>query len=67
MSHSWRIVDTRTDRVASLISYPTEESALRAVEGYRRRDARGGRPDLHDLIPHLGVRPTKESDFGEVV
>lgn len=58
----WRIVDTRTDEPCSVVSYLTEEQAKAQVEYYRRRDAVGGRPDIHDLIPHLGVREARPTD-----
>ena len=58
----WRIVDTRTDEPCSVVSYLTEERATEQVEYYRRRDAAGGRPDIHDLIPHLGVRESRSTD-----
>ena len=62
MHQLWRIIDTRTDEPCSVVSYYSKERAEEQVEYYRRRDAKGGRPDIHDLIPYLGVREHRATD-----
>jgi hypothetical protein len=51
----WGWVDSRTGRRASVTSVPTRAMAERVLAGWIERDRRGGRPDLHDVIPHLVV------------
>lgn len=50
---TWHLEDSRTHRRVSIMSYPSKESADRQIQGYRDRDAKGGRPDIHDLIPYI--------------
>jgi hypothetical protein len=52
----WVIIDARTEARAGISSYPTRESAERQIAAWRARDARGGRPDIHELMPHLEAR-----------
>jgi hypothetical protein len=52
----WNVVDSRTDRLASAASWLSEDAVLRTIEGWKERDAKGGRPDVHDLIPFLEPR-----------
>lgn len=58
----WEIYDTRTGRQAQESVYLDPDRAEAALAHYRDRDARGGRPDLHDTIPHLAVRQKPRSD-----
>jgi hypothetical protein len=50
---TWFVVDSRTNRQASIAAYYTREQVEAVIEDYRKRDARGGRPDLHDTVPFL--------------
>jgi hypothetical protein len=58
------IYDRRTGKRCQKSSYMTRAQAEEAIRGYRRRDERGGRPDIHDLIPHLGVAESTPETFG---
>lgn len=51
---AWHIEDGRTPgKRAGVASYPSRESAERTIEGWRERDRRGGRQDIHELMPYL--------------
>jgi hypothetical protein len=52
----WTIVDSRTGNQATVCGYFDEDQARRQIQEWVERDARGGRPDVHDLIPHLVPR-----------
>ena len=52
----WVLWNERDDRPAAVETFPTLEQAMLVLSGYIERDARGGRPDLHDIIPHIVVR-----------
>jgi hypothetical protein len=52
----WIIVDARNGERASITSYNTREQAARKIAEWRARDARGGRPDMHEYMPHLEPR-----------
>lgn len=58
----WEAYDTRNGRSVGMAVYNTEEQVLAAIESWRARDRRGGRPDLHDLMPHLGARSFKPGE-----
>lgn len=49
----WGIVDTRTGRRVSVVTFFTREHAEATIQHWRERDAKGGRPDVHDLMPYL--------------
>lgn len=49
----WHVADSRTGRRASIASYSSREQAERAIASWLERDAKGGRPDLHETIPFL--------------
>lgn len=49
----WHVEDCRTGRRAGIASYPSKASAEAAIERWRERDLRGGRPDIHELMPYL--------------
>jgi hypothetical protein len=51
----WTWVDSRTGQCVSLSSTATREQAERQLEGWLARDARGKRPDLHELMPFVVV------------
>lgn len=52
----WGFVDTRTGRSFGIEAYPNREYAQMVLDGYKARDRRGGRPDLHDVMPHVELR-----------
>ena len=58
----WCIIDSRTMRRASMGTYLTQESAERQIRQWTDRDAAGGRPDIHDVIPYLVVRDLASDD-----
>lgn len=53
MSELWGIADSRTGRRVSVTAYPTEASAAKEIASMRKRDERGIRPDVHELMPYL--------------
>jgi hypothetical protein len=59
----WRIVDSRTDVPVSIAAFGTERQALQQIEGWRERDRRGKRQDVHDVMPHLKARRLKDGDW----
>ena len=59
----WRIVDSRTDRPVSILSWPTKELADRTIAGWVERDKRGKRPDVSESIPYLTARLRKDTDW----
>lgn len=50
---SWR--DSRTGERVSVSATNTREQAERELEGWRARDRRGKRPDLHESMPFIEV------------
>ena len=53
----WVAYDTRTgEQVGMSAIGHNRASAHQTLKGWQDRDDRGGRPDLHDLIPFLSVR-----------
>lgn len=55
MRELWTWADSRTGERVSLSSTYTREQAERELDEWRARDARGGRPDLHELLPYVVV------------
>jgi hypothetical protein len=53
VSALWTIVDSRTGQPVTISSYPSQASAERQIAAWRQRDARGGRPDIHESMPYL--------------
>lgn len=49
----WR--DRRTGQRVSRQSTYARDSAQRQLDSWIERDRRGGRPDLHELLPHVEV------------
>lgn len=49
----WR--DSRDGTPVSITSVFTKEQAERQLEEWRERDAAGGRPGLHELMPFIEV------------
>lgn len=49
----WHIEDSRTHARATIAAFPSEVSALLQIARWRARDAKGKRPDMHDVMPHL--------------
>lgn len=64
---AWR--DSRSGARVSVSSTMTREQAERELEGWMERDARGGRPDLHKLMPFVEVYrvwpPEKDDDVDD--
>lgn len=52
----WEIYDRSDGECAQMSVYSTEVQALRALVDYWRRDRRGKRPDIHELLFDLDVR-----------
>jgi hypothetical protein len=50
---NWKVTDSRTGSALGMSSYPTKESCEKAIEGFIARDKRGGRPDIHEIIPFM--------------
>lgn len=51
---SWHIEDSRTPgKRVGIASYPSREIAEDQIAAWRERDRRGGRPDIHELMPYL--------------
>jgi hypothetical protein len=51
---AWHIEDSRTPgKRAGIASYPSRELAESTISAWQARDARGGRPDIHELMPYL--------------
>jgi hypothetical protein len=53
MREVWGWRDARTGERVSVSVCRTREYAERELEGWRARDRRGKRPDLHELMPFL--------------
>ena len=54
-SEVWGWRDARTGERASVTAARTREQAEEQLAVWVKRDARGKRPDLHELIPFLEV------------
>lgn len=57
----WR--DARTGQRVSISVTHTREQAERELEGWRARDKRGKRPDLHDLMPFVEVFRLRDDEW----
>jgi len=55
----WTWMDSRTGQRVSMSSTATREQAERQLEGWLARDARGKRPDLHEMMPFIVVTRLK--------
>lgn len=55
MREVWGWRDRRNGARVSMTSTVTREQAESELENWRIRDRRGGRPDLHDLMPFVEV------------
>lgn len=57
--HQWRTkykwIDRRTGERVSITCCDSVMYAQQFIAAMRARDRRGGRPDLHELIPHLAI------------
>ena len=62
----YEVYDMRDGKRCSMATYPQAWMAERAIQSWRDRDARGGRPDIHDLIPHIGIRAAQFAPGGIV-
>lgn len=65
MTEFWEYYDTRTGKRVGLASPLTKELAETAIAEWRKRDARGVRPELHTLIPFLAARKSVEAPLTE--
>lgn len=62
---AWAFYDRRTGkRCGMAVAGMSRKSAERELEWLRVRDAKGGRPDIHDLIPHLDVVELTDQTWG---
>jgi len=52
----WVFWDTLKDRQLGINGYPSEPYAKLELEHFLARDRKGGRPDLHDIWPHVEIR-----------
>ncbi len=52
---AWTWVDDRTRTRVSITSTSTREQAERQLQAWQKRDAKGGRPDLHEVMPYIVV------------
>lgn len=68
---SWTWVDSRTRKRVSITSTMTREQAELQLAHWQERDAKGGRPDLHEAMPFIVVAQVPEhlwgSDPGDVI
>ncbi len=64
MVEYWVPVDSRSGRRVSAASWLSRESLEAAIEGWRVRDARGGRPDLRGLMPFVVAVRVEGQDDG---
>lgn len=62
----WEIVDRRSGKCAQVSVYSTEVQALRSLVDYWRRDRRGKRPDIHDMLFDLDVREKRPETCSEL-
>lgn len=53
MSDCWHIEDSRTGQRAGIGSYFTKAQAEWQISIWRARDVKGGRPDVHEMMPYL--------------
>lgn len=61
---SWTWVDSRTRKRVSITSTMTREQAEQQLAAWQERDAKGGRPDLHDKMPYIVVAQVPEELWG---
>ena len=50
---SWKIADSRNGRHLGVAWYWSKENAEAQIAGFVARDGKGGRPDIHHLIPFM--------------
>jgi hypothetical protein len=58
----WEAYDTRNGKSVGMSVYFTEAQVDAAIAGWRARDLKGGRQDIHDLMPFLGARSFKPGE-----
>ena len=49
----WVVADSRTLKPLGVASYGTRAFAELQIAGFKARDGKGGRPDIHPLIPFM--------------
>lgn len=57
----WAIFDSRTGERVTVAAFLTEASAQATLEDWRRREARGGRPDVSTKDLYVGRLRTQDS------
>ena len=57
----WVIADSRTNKPLGVASYGTKAFAEMQIAGFVARDGKGGRPDIHHLIPFMIALQIEES------
>jgi len=63
----WHIEDSRSGRRAGVGSYTSRARTEQQIAVWRARDARGGRPDIHELMAHLVARCTAMTEGVSIV
>ena len=53
MTYGWR--DIRTGQRIGMATVATRAQAERYLAKWWERDERGGRPDIHDILPYVEV------------
>lgn len=57
----FRIIDSRSGKPVSMGTWLSRESAEVEIEEWKRRRAKGGRPDItQDLLDHMEVVPDED-------
>lgn len=49
----WIVVDRRTGKRVTSVSFFSQEQADKQIEAWIERDKKGKRQDIHDIIPFL--------------
>jgi len=61
---SWAFYDRRTGKRSGMASYRSAEQCAQQLAYWWRRDRKGGRPDLHDKMPHLAYIELTDRTWG---
>jgi len=57
----WVVADSRTGKPLGVASYGTKAFAEMQIAGFVACDGKGGRPDIHHLIPFMIALQIEES------
>ena len=60
----WKIADSRNGRHLGVAWYGSKENAEKQIAGFVARDGKGGRPDIHHLIPFMVAVLVTDSESG---